>query len=400
MPNFKIKMPSGACLIIERLFENGFRADIVGGCVRDALLDRRADDFDVTTNAKPEEMKKIFSDMRVIETGIRHGTLTVIADGAPYEVTTYRIDGEYKDNRHPESVEFASSIEDDLSRRDFTVNAMAYSDTYGLTDLFSGKEDLKRRLIRAVGVPKDRFCEDALRILRAMRFSSVLSFEIEKNTKEAVHECAHLLRGISAERILVELYKLLGGEGAYEVISEFQDVIETVIPELKGFSLPNRERFLAVGAEARFLSIFALTHKESSKDFFRLASERLKTTRRMKEDGALTLEYASFSIESPVDALRLLRRVGGAVATLLSEVRFALGANVDERRMLKEAMSSKVPYKVSDLDVGGKEMSSLGFVGAEIGQALSALLDAVIEKGVKNEKDALLAYASTHIKQL
>ncbi len=203
----QITIPEKANQIIMRLSEAGYEAYVVGGCVRDAILDRRAADWDITTNARPEEVKALFP--RTIDTGIQHGTVTVLSGREGFEVTTYRIDGEYQDGRHPSQVIFTPSLTEDLKRRDFTINAMAYNDTEGLIDIFGGMEDLKEGRIRCVGDPKERFTEDGLRILRAVRFSAQLDFEIEDQTREAIREFAPGLSRISAERIQTELVKLL-----------------------------------------------------------------------------------------------------------------------------------------------------------------------------------------------
>ena len=202
-------LPDGVKAIIDILGRHGHRADVVGGCVRDSLLGKEPYDYDVTTDATPDEMIDIFRDFRTVPTGIKHGTLTVLVDGTPYEITTYRRDGDYRDHRHPDSVTFTEKIADDLSRRDFTVNAMAYNPTDGLTDLFGGQADLKAHLIRAVGDPTRRFDEDALRILRAVRFSATLGFRIEEGTARAAHDGAHLLSFVSGERIYTEIKKLI-----------------------------------------------------------------------------------------------------------------------------------------------------------------------------------------------
>ena len=178
----KMNLPKEAEYIISRLNSFGYRADVVGGCVRDSMLGKQPSDYDITTNASPKEMKAVFSDLKTVETGIKHGTLTVIINSKTYEVTTYRVDGEYRDNRHPVSVVFTDRLSEDLSRRDFTVNAMCYSHEHGYTDLYGGREDLENKLIRAVGDPVKRFNEDALRILRALRFASTLGFSIEPET--------------------------------------------------------------------------------------------------------------------------------------------------------------------------------------------------------------------------
>lgn len=202
-----MQIPEAAEEIIRKLNQAGYEAYVVGGCVRDTLLGRQPEDWDITTSAKPEQVKAIFG--RTIDTGIQHGTVTIMRGKAGFEVTTYRIDGEYEDGRHPKSVEFTSNLVEDLKRRDFTINAMAYSHETGLVDVFGGMDDLQQKRIRCVGSPKDRFTEDALRILRAVRFSAQLGFEIEPGTRQAITKIAPNLVHVSKERIQVELTKLL-----------------------------------------------------------------------------------------------------------------------------------------------------------------------------------------------
>lgn len=203
----KIQLPQKVDYIIDQLMKNGFEAYAVGGCVRDTILGKEPEDWDITTSAKPEEVKEIFK--RTIDTGILHGTVTVMLEKDGYEVTTYRIDGEYEDNRHPKEVEFTANLVEDLKRRDFTINAMAYNTKDGMVDIFDGLKDLEDGIIRCVGSARDRFDEDSLRILRAIRFSAQLGFEIEEDTLEAIKEKKENLKNISAERIRVELNKLL-----------------------------------------------------------------------------------------------------------------------------------------------------------------------------------------------
>lgn len=203
----RIEMPYEAEWIIRKIRERGFEAFAVGGCVRDTLLGRTPGDWDITTSAKPEEVKAIFG--KTVDTGLQHGTVTIIKNRKGYEVTTYRIDGEYRDGRHPDSVEFTSSLLEDLKRRDFTINAMAYSHETGIVDAFDGMGDLEKKVIRCVGCPRDRFTEDALRILRAIRFAAQLGFSIEEETYQAIREIAPNLKNVSRERIQVELTKLL-----------------------------------------------------------------------------------------------------------------------------------------------------------------------------------------------
>ncbi len=388
-----VGMPSGAAYIISRLEERGARADIVGGCVRDAMLGRRASDFDITTSASPEEVISIFSDMRVIETGVAHGTVTVIADGAPYEVTTYRIDGEYTDSRHPDSVTFAGRIEDDLSRRDFTVNAMAYSKSYGLTDLFGGREDIESRLIRAVGDPYLRFTEDALRILRAIRFASVLCFDIEPRTAAAARELAPRLLSVSAERIYAEWRKLIGGEGAYAVLSDYSDIIGVFLPELSGLCLPEEREFKAAGADARFLALFAKTCADEAPHLFHEALCRLKADKKTRENGRLALENYKSPTETEAELLRLLSRLGEECATLTVELRAVLGlCSYDTLPRLSELISGGRAYRITDLAVDGTDLISIGIFGKDIGASLSTLLELVIDGLLPNEKNALLSY--------
>lgn len=223
-------IPENAEWIIRELMAHGFEAYAVGGCVRDSVLGRKPEDWDITTSARPEQVKQIFH--RTVDTGIEHGTVTVLIDKESYEVTTYRVDGEYEDHRHPKEVTFTASLEEDLKRRDFTINAMAYNPQTGLVDIFEGIDDLNKKIIRCVGNPRERFDEDALRILRAIRFSAQLGFEIDDMTKEAMTEKAEALRDVSAERIRVELVKLLVSEHP-EKIREAQrlGLTKVVLPE-------------------------------------------------------------------------------------------------------------------------------------------------------------------------
>ena len=223
-------MPDGAEYILSVLSTHGYGAYIVGGCVRDALLSRHANDFDITTSALPEQIKSLFD--HTVDTGIKHGTVTVIVNGEPYEVTTYRVDGEYEDHRRPTSVTFTASLLEDMKRRDFTINAMAYNEKEGVIDHFDGMKDLERRCIRCVGEPKERFDEDALRILRALRFSAQLDFSIDERTQDAIRNQAVFLKDISAERIHVELTKLLVSKHPERLRTAYElGVTKIVLPE-------------------------------------------------------------------------------------------------------------------------------------------------------------------------
>ena len=228
-----IKIPNDIKTVMDILTAAGHKAYVVGGCVRDSIMGREPNDWDVTTDADPEQIQELFASFRTVDTGIKHGTILIISGKTPVETTTFRIDGEYSDNRHPDKVTFTKNIIDDLARRDFTINAMAYNETDGLIDPFDGQNDIRNKIIRCVGDADTRFNEDALRIMRAIRFSSVLDFSIEEKTAEAIIRNENLLSGIACERITTELLKLLCGDNVFNVLSEFRSVIGIFIPELK-----------------------------------------------------------------------------------------------------------------------------------------------------------------------
>lgn len=228
-----INIPKDVENVLNILTDNGHKAYVVGGCVRDSLMGREPDDWDVTTDASPKRIKELFSSFRTVDTGIEHGTVLIVSGKTPVETTTFRIDGEYSDNRHPDSVSFTKHVEEDLARRDFTINAMAYNHKDGIIDPFGGKDDIENKIIRCVGDPDRRFNEDGLRIMRAIRFSSVLGFDIEEKTAESIIKNENLLGSIAAERLTKELLKLLCGDNVYDVLTKFRSVIGVFIPELK-----------------------------------------------------------------------------------------------------------------------------------------------------------------------
>ena len=389
MQEMSINIPSGVKLLLDRLFASGFRADVVGGCVRDTILGKSANDWDVTTSATPDEMKQVFCDMRVIETGIKHGTLTVLVDKVPYEITSYRTDGEYSDGRHPDSVSFTRDIAEDLSRRDFTVNALAYNPRDGLTDLFGGLADLEAGVIRAVGEADKRFSEDALRILRAIRFSSVLGFDIEENTAAAIHRLKHLLSAVSRERICVEWTKLLGGANAYGVINEYTDVIREFIPSLNILEMPEKGRFDFATAEIRELSLFA-SSALSPEDYYSAMTE-LKSDNKRKLRGRAILKAVSEDTSSDIAMRRLLRKYGEDIAKEAVELKILLGREeLGAREGLLETIKGCPCHRVSDMKIGGKELLEIGIKGVRVGVTLEHLLDLIIEKEVENDKEALL----------
>ncbi len=388
-------LPSGAEFIIEKLMRCGYRADVVGGCVRDFLLSRPLGDYDITTSATPLQVMEVFGECRIIETGIKHGTLTIIADGVPYEVTSYRKDGKYKDNRHPENVTFSVTLEEDLSRRDFTVNAMCYNHKDGITDIYGGMTDIQKKLIRAVGEPTTRFSEDALRIMRAIRFASVLGFKIEEKTAEAVHSNKHLLESVSRERIYTEWKKLLSGESAYDVISEYSDVIEAAIPELHALHLPPRETFNIADFTSRLFSIYYLTNRCGFENSMRNLHTDAATITLGKD---VLLNFKETPPKTENEALILLSSVGESTALECAKLGMALGKwEKSSLDLINEAISSGKPYKVSMLAIGGADIISLGLFGEAVGRVLKELLVATINAECGLSKNEQIDYVRTKL---
>ena len=388
--NVNITLHKDVSYLLSRLERAGFEAYAVGGFVRDALLGRAAGDCDITTSAKPEETKAVFSDLRTIDTGIKHGTVTVMYSGEPYEITTYRVDGDYADNRHPDSVSFTSSLAEDLARRDFTVNAMAYSDARGLVDVFGGRADLADRVIRAVGDPTLRFTEDALRILRALRFAAVLDFDIDPDTAKAVFEESYRLASVSAERILVELRKLLGGVGAYRIICEYDRVLSPLLRGTREITLPERDVFLKMTAEERLIAIFYLSADEPAAAFTDTMLA-LKSDRRTERFGSSVLSVMRTDLSGDGLYEAVLDFGMFAVRTALSLKLSIDGDNADLERFDRIGDLFR-PTSVSELALGGRELMSLGLVGTEIGACLRSLAIAAMGGRVENTADALSQY--------
>ena len=442
-----ITLPTPVARALSVLEACGYEGYTVGGCVRDSLLGRTPNDWDITTNATPEEMKVCFKDLRVIETGIRHGTLTVIVDGMQLEITTYRNDGEYLDNRHPVQVTFSKNIEDDLSRRDFTVNAMAYHPEKGFVDLFGGREDLQNRIIRAVGDAKTRFEEDGLRILRAIRFASVLDFDIAEDTAKAVHACKNLLSGIAAERIREELCKLICGRGAVRILREYIDVISVFLPELArcvGFEQNTKYhcydvfehtlQALALCEDCDLVTRLGIllhdigkplcyTEDEQGGHFKGHAPVGVEITKevlsRLRFDNEtirrmeLLVEWHDIPLSAEKKRVkRLLQKLSDADILRLLEIKRCdrLAHAPDFREMppdlalipsvMEEIRAEDACLSLRTLAIGGDDLMALGVPkGKQIGELLHALLDDVIEESLPNEKEALLQAAKERIKK-
>ena len=417
-------MPYEAEWIIDNIRSHGYEAFIVGGCVRDAVLGRIPGDWDITTSAKPEQVKEIFG--KTVDTGLKHGTVTIIKHGSGYEVTTYRIDGEYLDGRHPETVEFTPDLREDLKRRDFTINAMAYSHETGIVDEFEGMEDLKRQVIRCVGCAKDRFTEDALRILRAVRFAAQLDFVIEDETYKAIAEIAPNLVHVSKERIQVELTKLLLSDHpekiwmvdatgiADYVTSGFPEVFERELERENSHNAgenetPGTSGCLVDGASRDalkecWIGLAALPADKSHRwaGFLRhmTAEQAVKILRGLKLDndtiGNVKNMIMAFQAPLAVDKVEIRR-----LLSRVTEYQF-LGAmqlkklDGDETvpgilRLFEEIKEAGDCVSLKQLAVNGGDLLAKGLEkGKQIGDGLMYLLNLVLEKPELNKKDILL----------
>ena len=393
----KMFLPEDAKRIINLLTQSSYSAYAVGGCVRDAIMGRTISDYDITTSALPNQVEEVLriNEIKFVETGLKHGTITAIINHKPYEITTFRTDGEYSDYRHPESVSFVNDIKEDLSRRDFTVNAIAYNDSEGFVDLFGGREDIKRKVIKTVGEGNKRFQEDALRIMRALRFSSQLGFSIEEQTKEAVYSNKELLKNIAKERIFVELKKLLSGDNCSEVLSEYSDVIKVIIPEITMVNFQSIS--LAPKNDCIRLALLLMDCENPS-----AVLKRLRVSNEILNNVANLIEFAGSNTNDSVSIKRLLNILGEELFFDLIQLKKALllSNNKDTAEPEKAAIEAKriiqsnEPYKISDLAVNGFGLKALGFEGKEISDTLEKLLDEVIKNPDLNKKEELILIAN------
>lgn len=390
-----MKYPEYVAKVIDRLENSGFEAYIVGGSVRDTVIGRKPYDFDVTTSALPAETLEVFADLRTIPTGLKHGTVTVISDGKPIEVTTFRIDGEYTDSRHPDTVRFTDSITADLSRRDFTVNAMAYNKKRGLVDPFGGKKDIENGIIRAVGEPNKRFFEDALRIMRAFRFSAQLGFYIDKDTLLAARELRGGLKNIAMERISAEFLKLIC---APEPKSVLELMIENNILEyILGEYIPTQRTLSALGNTPPSERIrLGVLMSEACREEARKILAGLRLSGKLMSN-ALTI--ANKAAERLCGDEAAARRFIGGCGELCEDVLIAAKAlgNLDEgfERAVTENLSKNVCTTGADLAINGSHLVNIGITGTAVGQTLRYLLEQVMETPDKNRADILLSLAKT-----
>ncbi|MCC8097782.1 MAG: CCA tRNA nucleotidyltransferase [Eubacterium sp.] len=386
-----MKLTKDVLYLLDKISEAGFEGYIVGGCVRDYLMGLTPHDYDITTNALPEDIKKIFP--HTFDTGIQHGTVTVVYNSVNYEVTTYRIDGAYKDNRHPDEVTFTDDITKDLSRRDFTMNAIAYSPEKGYADPFGGKEDIKKGVIRGVREPNLRFREDALRMLRALRFSAQLGFEIEEKTYEAVKNNAGLIKNVSIERITTEFLRLITSEYREKLLLiDETGLFEECAPEISRALRERGEEIAEIlkksdkGEDTALCIILAYDENpEKTLKNLKLSNSLIKSTLSL-------IKYYDFKINgSEYDLRKLLSEMGKEGLLKLLNIKKAKGeANISEA---KEFVKGEQQITIKSLDINGKDISGLGFKGPEIGYTLNRLLDFVLLNPENNKKDILLKEA-------
>lgn len=382
-----IFLPEYALKCIRTIEENGYSAWAVGGCVRDLLLGKQAHDVDLASSAPPEKIKDFFE--RVYETGIAHGTVTVGIDGHLIEVTQYRTDGAYTDHRHPDRVQSVDCIEDDLSRRDFTVNAMAWHPQRGLIDLFGGRQDLERKLIRCVGEPQKRFEEDALRILRAFRFASKLGFSIEANTKKIALEKAATLKNVSAERIQKELLQILSGETP-EILSL---LIEHDGLQHLGLKHQNTDfsalRYVDSNDAAALLAGLCFLSNVDTQNFCR----RLKTSKKISQRACmLNQELGLALVTNPYECKRRMAVFGEDYGSFLRYRGAMLREDCDAAiAMADQVLKLKQPYRIDMLALNGNDLKGLGISNKKIGEVLQILLDRVMHDPALNTKEKLIS---------
>ena len=393
-----ITLPTKVKQIISRLEKADFEAYAVGGCVRDSILGRSPEDWDITTSAKPEEVKKLFS--TTIDTGLQHGTVTVVIEKEGFEVTTFRLDGDYTDGRHPDRVAFTSSLTEDLRRRDFTINAMAYSEKRGLIDEFDGERDLEDGIIRAVGDACERFSEDALRMLRAIRFAGQLNFKIADETFDAIKELSPNIAKVSVERIAKELEKLLlSGNPEYIALVYETGIFSVIAPEV-AMLFENGE----ISASIKALSKASFPEK---KELYQIrlaifleglgADKAAKLLKRLKLDNDTIntvkklLGLSLREVENnETDMRRTVKEAGHKMMPLLLEMRRAKGLK-DNKDLYKTVIDNGYCTSISELNINGKDLMDAGIPkGALIGSTLERLLELVIEKPELNTRESLL----------
>jgi len=376
-----VQLPEHIVTLLHLLESNGFQSFVVGGCVRNVLLGLSPDDWDICTQATPEEMFSVFREFTVIPTGIKHGTVTVLCQDGQAEITTFRTDGAYADSRHPKSVSFVSTIEEDLARRDFTVNAMAYHPKRGLVDPYGGQKDLKSKRLRCVGEPDFRFQEDALRILRALRFASVYSLDIEEATSSAMHKNKEGLQKIARERIYSELTKTLTSKSPGKILSQYPDILSVIFQT--DYSFTDALTALDSLPATVSLRLAALLQPLDG-----AALNSLKPDNHTKKQVRFLLANTELSLPATLTETRQLIREHG-----LKQVSLLFAFKGENPRFIHEILDKNLCCSLKELALSGKDLLAAGVPeGEKIAAYLSQALDAVIQGIVPNEKKALLNY--------
>ena len=438
-----MKLNTSVQFVLDKLNQSNYKAYIVGGTVRDFLLHKDNTDIDITTNALPDKVKEVFKGYKIFDTGIKHGTVSLLINGKLIEITTFRKDENYLDNRHPSSIKFVSTLREDLLRRDFTINAMAYNKR--IYDYYGGREDLANKIIRAVGIANERFREDALRILRALRFSSVLGFTIEEKTKQAMFENKSLLKNISHERIREEFNKILLGENAEEVLLNYEKIFEEIIPEFSlmyGFEQHNEHHIYdvythcvkAVSSSKKDLiirltlmfhdigkpKVFSLdeqnhghfyNHAVESKKIARDILNRLKYDNNTKKQVLTLIEYHDVVLNAEEKCVkRWLNRLGEDLFDKLIEVQrgdnFAQHPKHRERQLKldqivtikNKIIEEKNCFSLKQLAINGKDLIALGMNGRAVGQTLNKILNLVLNGEIENDKTKIIEYIKSNKK--
>lgn len=396
-------LPQELCEILSEFKENNIEAYVVGGSVRDGIMGKKPDDFDITTVATPQVVMELFKKEKVIATGIKHGTVTVIKNGFSVEITTYRVESGYTDFRHPDSVVFSKELKDDLSRRDFTVNAICYHPEFGYYDPFDGIGDIKRKLLKTVGNAEKRFSEDALRILRAVRFSSVLGFDIERNTQKAIFSCKHLLCNVSKERIFVEFKKLLLGHSVGKVLNTYFPVLQSAIATFSDCALVDKnfsyidmvKKNIPLLLAALFLG---LEKEENVENLAERTLNILKSDKKTRSNVCLIInEYNRKPPTNKYELKKLVGRVGAQNAENISELwvvfkKCHISEFNEMNAEIKKIISDGECIRISQLKIDGDELLKSGVAPKNIGKTLEVLLDNVMRGSCDNEKSALLEY--------
>ena len=403
----RIDIPEGANKVIEGLEAAGYEAYIVGGCVRDSILGREPGDWDITTSALPMQVKGLFR--RTVDTGIQHGTVTVMLGRNGYEVTTYRIDGKYEDSRHPESVEFTPKLEEDLKRRDFTINAMAYNDEHGIVDIFDGVGDLQRKIIRCVGNAHDRFDEDALRILRAVRFSAQLGFGIEENTARAAKELAVNLKKISSERIHTEFNKMLkSAHPDYFSVADAIGIMEIVLPEYHVMSAEDKAFVGGLARECacllpeRYAAVLFMSGRYSEEgpaDTAKRVLKRLKLDNDTINTASMLLRFGMLEITDDESRIRhIIYETGDKNILRILDFRAAyekcIGNDITDVRRMYDICNMIFErgdcVSLKNLAITGRELIAMGVpAGRQMGEILNSLLMLVLDNPQLNDREQL-----------